>query len=70
MIGGSNDKTSFLHKSLFTDRHVSRLCKAFANDSSANIKLSKTKLSKTAQLGRFIPLDSLKLVNSVEVIAN
>ena len=31
-----------------------RLCKAFANNSSANIKLSKTQLSKMAQLGGFV----------------
>ena len=34
-------------------------CKAFARDSSANIKLSKTQMSKILQLGGF--LDRLKI---------
>ena len=47
----SNDETNFLHKSLLTDRQVSRLHKAFRNNSSANTKLSSTKPSKILQLG-------------------
>ena len=43
-IGDSNDKTSFLHRSLLNNTLVWRLCKAFENNSSANIKLSKTQL--------------------------
>ena len=31
-----------------------KVCKAFANGSLANIKLSKTALSKMVQLGRFL----------------
>ena len=34
---------------LLSNTHVSRLRKAFANDSSANINLSKTQLYKIAQ---------------------
>ena len=33
---------------------VSRLCKAFSYNSSANIKLSKTKLHKIGQSGGFL----------------
>ena len=51
MVGESNDETNFPCKLLVTDKQVSRLCKAFANESSANIKLSKTQLSKIVQLG-------------------
>ena len=47
----SNDETNFLHKSLLTDRQVSRLHKTFRNNSSANTKLSSTELSKILQLG-------------------
>ena len=36
---------------LLTKTQVSKLCKACANNSSANIKLSKTKLHKIRQLG-------------------
>ena len=41
MIGNTNDKTDFPHKLLLTDRQASQLCKAFVNNLSANIKLSK-----------------------------
>ena len=54
MIGDSKDETSFPHKLSFTDTQVLRLCKAFANASSANIKLSKTQLSKMAWLIGFL----------------
>ena len=44
-------------KSLLTDKDkFQELCKAFANDSPTNIKLSKTQLSTMVQLGAFIPL--------------
>ena len=33
MIGESNDKTNFPHESLLTDRQVSRILKAFSNNS-------------------------------------
>ena len=42
----SDNKTDFPHKLLLTNRKVADLHKAFANHSSVNIKLSKTKLSK------------------------
>ena len=42
VISDSNDKTNFPHKLLLANALVSKLCKAFANNSSANIKLSKT----------------------------
>ena len=48
MVGDSNDGTNIPHK-LLTDTQVSRLRKAFANGSSANIKLSKTKLRWCSQ---------------------
>ena len=53
MIGDSNDETNFRYKILLTDRQVTRLCKDSANNSSANIKLSKTHLSKIVQLGGY-----------------
>ena len=51
MIGSSNDKTSFPHKLLLTNRQASSLLKAFANGSSADIRLSKTELYKIDQSG-------------------
>ena len=41
-------------KLLLTDRQVSRLRKAFGNNLSTNIKLSKTQLSKIVHLGEFL----------------
>ena len=37
MVGDSNDETNFPHTLLLTDTQVSRLCKGFANGSSANV---------------------------------
>ena len=45
MIGDSSDKTNFTYELLWTDRQVSSIRKAFANNSSADIKFSKTQLS-------------------------
>ena len=45
---------NFPHKLLLTDRQVSNILKSFANNSSANIKLTKTQLSKMIQLGGFL----------------
>ena len=54
MIGNSDDKTDFPHELLLTNRQVANLRKAFANHTSADIKLSKTQLSKTIQLAGFL----------------
>ena len=51
--GGSNEETNFRHKLLLTNAQVLRLGKAFANNSSVNIKLSKTQLYKIGQSGGF-----------------
>ena len=52
MIG--DNETNFLYKLLLTNRQVSNLRKAFPNHSSADIRLSKTQLSKMIQSGRFL----------------
>ena len=54
MTGNSNDKTNFPHELLLTNRQVANLRKAFANNSSTDIKLSKTQLSKMIQSGGFL----------------
>ena len=46
VVDDSNDKNNFPRKLLLTNAQVSKLCKAFANGSSTNIKLSKTQLHK------------------------
>ena len=54
MIGDSDDEINFPHKLLLTNRQVGNFCKAFANNSSTDIKLSKTQLSKMIQSGEFL----------------
>ena len=53
MVGNSNDNTNFPHELLLANRQVPNICKAFANHSSTDIKLSKSQLSKMIQSGGF-----------------
>ena len=53
MIGNSDDETNFPHKLLLTNRQVANLRKAFANNTSIHIKLSKAQLTKMEK-GRFL----------------
>ena len=50
MVVDSKDETNFQPKLLLTDRHVSKLRKAFVNNSSVHLKLPKSQLSNTVQL--------------------
>ena len=47
--GESKDENNFSHKLLITNTQFSKLCKAFASGSLANIKLLKTQLHKIGQ---------------------
>ena len=49
-----DNEASFLHELLLTNRQVANIRKAFANNSSTNIKLSKGQLSKMVQSGGFL----------------
>ena len=49
MIGDSNNEINFPKKLLLIYGQVSKLHKAFENNSSASIKLSKTQMSKEVQ---------------------
>ena len=69
MIGDSVDEINFTHKLLLTDTQVSRLRKDFANNLSANIKLSKTQQSKIVQLGGILPLLGLTLTAALNARA-
>ena len=51
LIANSNVEANFLHQLLLAGREVSRIHKAFANGSSANIKLSKTRFTKMQSKG-------------------
>ena len=54
MIGHSDDETNFPHKLLLTNRQVANLRRAFAKQTSTDIKLPKTQLSKMIQSGGFL----------------
>ena len=54
LIANSTDETNFPHKFLLTDTQVSKIRKAFANGSSANIKFLKAQFSKMIQSGGVI----------------
>ena len=54
MIGDSNDEANSPHELLLTDRQISSICNAFSNNSSVDIKFSKTQLSKMIQSGGFL----------------
>ena len=54
VVVDSTDENNFSHKLLLTNTQVSRLRKVFANNSSANIKLSKTQLHHIGQSGGFL----------------
>ena len=54
MIGDSNGKANIPHELLLTERQVSSIRKAFSNNSSVDIKFSKTQLSKIIQSGGFL----------------
>ena len=53
MGSNSNDNTNFPHELLLTNREVANIRKAFAKNTSTDIKLSKTQLSKMIQSGGF-----------------
>ena len=54
MVGNSNDNTNFPHKLLLTDREVTNIHKAFANNLSPDVKFSKTQLLKMSPSGGFL----------------
>ena len=54
MISNTGDNTNFPHELLLTNRQVANLRKAFAKNTSTDIQLSKTQLSKMIQSGGFL----------------
>ena len=54
MVGDSNDNTNFPYELLLTNRQVANVRKAFAKNTSIDIKLSKTQLSKMIQSEGFL----------------
>ena len=54
MIGNSDGNTNFPHELLLTDRQVANIRRAFAKNTSTDIKLSKNQSSKMIQSGGFL----------------
>ena len=54
MVSNSSDNTNFPHELLLTNIQVANIYKAFAKNTSIDIKLSKTQLSKMIQSGGFL----------------
>ena len=54
MVGDSNDNTNFALELSLTNRQVANIRKAFAKNTTIDIKLSKTQLSKMIQSGGFL----------------
>ena len=54
MIGNSDVNANFPHELLLTNRQVANLRKAFAKNTSTDIALSKTQLSRMIQSGGFL----------------
>ena len=53
-VGDSNNENNFPHKFLLTNTQVSKLHKAFANNSSANMKLLKAQLHQIIKSREFL----------------
>ena len=69
MVSNSNDNTNFPHELLLTNRQVANVRKAFAKNTSTDIKLSKTQLSKMIQSGGFLGNLFGKLVGPLMKVA-
>ena len=71
VVVDSNNENNFLHKLLLANTPVSKFCKDFENNSSANMKLSKTQLHIIWQSGGVLgrPLGPL-LTTGLSLIGN
>ena len=67
LIGNSNDETNFSHKLLLNDTQVSKICKASADGSSANIRFYQ--LSKVIQSGGVVIRDRPIFENILSSVA-
>ena len=69
LINNLSDNTNFRHKLLLTNRQVANIRKAFAKNTSTDIKLSKTQLSKMIQSGGFLRNSLGKLAGPLMKVA-
>ena len=54
MVSNANDNTNFPHELLLTKRQAANIRKAFAKNTSTDIKLSKNQLSKMIRSEAFL----------------
>ena len=54
MVSDSNEEINFLQKLLLANKQVSKICNAFTNGPSANVKFSRTQLCKMVTLREFL----------------
>ena len=64
VVGDFNDDNNFLYKLLLANTQVSMLRKAFANNSSVNLKLSKTQFHKIRRSTGFLGIRSRPLLKT------
>ena len=66
MVENSSNETNFSLQLLLTNTQASSICKTFVNGSSADVKISKTQLSKMIQLGGLMsfPFDPHKTLDA------
>ena len=64
VVGDFNDDNNFLYKLLLANTQVSMLRKAFANNSSVNLKLSKTQFHKIRRSRGFLGIRSRPLLKT------
>ena len=64
VVGNSYDEDNFLQKLILAYTQASRLRKAFANNSTAKLKLSKTQLQKIRKSGEFVGRLSRPLIKT------
>ena len=64
MINNPNDETNVSHRLLLTNIRVANPCKAFANETSNDIKLSETQLSKMIRSCEFLGRLSVPLLKT------
>ena len=69
LINNLSDNTNFRHELLLTNRQVANIRKAFAKNTSTDIKLSKTQLSKMIQSGGFLGNSFGKLAGPLMKVA-
>ena len=68
VAGDSNDENNSPNKLFLTNTQVSSVRKAFASNSSANIKLSKTHLHRIGKSGGYLGKTGLPWIRNLPIV--